>query len=1215
MNRLYFIQAALVSFCFILLIGCGGGSSPTVPPVDPEGATQDAGYQNDTPDPVIPMEITPRSTSESRLRDDRMYFGIWDIGIDMETHKVTVIPNRDLMMHVDVTQMLSPPNCYDCLGISVLNVDPVTHIFSIQVSLRNPTKVITGYDVRGTLLFPEGDNRELVNADGFTTIFAGGVISPFNAFAKTQPLRRFNAGETHYEQYDILFPPPANLYVTYVVDASWPANQEEVYQIGKVHLDGEINECNSGEGWLYADIYDWQSNATGIQIDLTPIGGEVVDMDHVAGHTYRTFLNNESGVAAGEYRLWFTATSENTDYDLYDFYPLEVEECDNWPPEWDDTVGIVELVSIAGGFEVVYGNATDADVPVTYNIYFSEEDPIEWTTAGYVNDVDGSPHNLIGLSDESTYWVGVRAVDALGAEEKNTVQMSGVPSNPPEWDSTVGITGVNSLDHAVEVLYGTATDPQTPVTYNVYWSDTTPIDFDTADFINDTESPTIVPDLDNFKEYYFAVRAIDAVGSEDQNTNELPCTPNGPPEWIDTVGIQSTIPGHETVTVTYGEATDIDLPIKYNIYWYETTPIDFDLANVEEDLDGSPYTVTGLINGQTYYFAVRAEDVTGDEETNTVELPGTPNAEPTWENDEIGVQSLVPFDEQVTVHYGHALDDDLPITYYIYHSTTTPIDFDTADFDITTDESPFVVTGLTNYIPYFFAVRAEDSLGIRESNTVELSTIPNPAPIWDTTVGVTSLEPGNGMITAYYGTAHDPDMPVTYRVYYSEDSPIDFGSDPYIEDAGGSPTIIPDLINGQIYYVAVRAVDSFGHEDQNTVTLSTTPMGFPGQVWSIHTGGVVQGSPALVDLDGDTILDVVIGDQANKMVAYSGVDGSAIWTFPTNGWVDSSAAIANMGGDATPDVIFGCLDKSVYCVDGATGLELWHVTTGSGIISSPTLANIKGDFHLDVIIGSMDGSLYAFDGADGSSLWSFPTGAGIFSSPANADITDDAIPDFVFGSRDGNVYAVDGNSGLEIWSFTISDWVNSSPALTDLNGDDVMDAVIAGLDGDVYAINGATGTELWSYSTGSYVWTSPALGHLNGDGVPDVVLGADSSNVYALDGATGAEIWTFPSMDRIWSSAALVDLTEDGIPEAIVGSDDGYLYAIDGTDGSLLFHYATSDWIDSSPAAGDVDGDGLVDIAFGGFDGYVTLITVEYATVGIMPWPMFRHDLEHTALF
>ncbi len=1238
MNRLHrFTVVALTYLVALVLTSCGGNSGPVTPPDNStQGTDSGPTLAEGNPLPVhpgtvLPLPAIPELTAEyiqpTDPRDDRILFGIWDIRLDPETREISIIPNRSLQSHWNVTALVLPPNCPECVKIQVLNIDPITFIYSFDITLKNPTLVLTGYDVRGTLLFPPGDNRELVNADDYTKLFDDSDpkdINPFIAFAKTAPLRAFGPEEEWTEQFDIRFPPPPNLVVTFVVDASHPDNQEEVYMIDNQYLFGGFNDCNSEEGWLFADIFDWQDNATGLTLDLTLIGGTVVDMEFVSGNTYRYFMNNsEYGTAAGFYDLLLTATSENAEYALYDYFRLDVVACANTPPAWDTTVGVVEVNSITGGLEVVYGTATDVDTPVIYNIYHSENYPIEWTTADFVNDADGSPAILDGLTDASTYWVGVRAIDALGNEEKNTIQMSGIPSNPPVWDSTIGVTGVTSMYNAVEVQYGTASDPQEPVTYNVYWYHDTPIDFDVADFKNDTGSPTMIDGLANFVPMYFAVRAIDAVGAEDENTNELECTPNGPPEWEGPLGIQSTIPGDGKVTVTYGTAIDIDLPIVYNIYYSDTWPLDFAGLTPEVDADGSPYTVEGLTNGLTYHFAVRAEDSIGTEEDNTVELPGTPDSAPTWLDDIVGVQDLIPFDHQVTVFYGQALDDDPPITYYIYWDVDPVIDFDDADFVTTTEESPHVVDSLPNYVPLQFAVRAEDGLGIMEQNTVQLTAIPNPAPEWDTTIGIQSLEPQNEALIAFYGTASDIDDPVIYRVYHSENPTIDFDLDPYIEDPDGSPTNIPGLTNGDTHYAAVRAVDSYDHEDQNTVTLPGVPFNLPTNQWTVHTGGVVQGSPSVADLNHDTILDVIIGDQSGKMVAYSGDTGAQIWQFPAgpppwlDGWVDSSPALADLGGDSTLDVVFGvgAVENRVYCLDGATGEELWHADVGGGIISSPALANIVGDFHPDVIIGCMDGKIYALDGTDGSQHWAFPTGAGVFSSPAVADITLDLVPDVVVGSRDGYVYAIDGNAGTKIWDFPTYEWINSSPALVDLNLDLVPDAIVASMDGNVYALDGTDGSEIWSFPTGSYIWTSPAIARINNDPVPDVVLGADSSNVYAIDGALGTQIWSFPSNDRIWSSAALVELNGDIYPDAVVGSDDGYLYAIDGEDGSLLWAYPTGDWVDSSPAVCDIESNGIIDIVFGRYDGYLTLLSSNDSVVGSMPWQKFRRDLMNTGAY
>jgi hypothetical protein len=128
------------------------------------------------------------------------------------------------------------------------------------------------------------------------------------------------------------------------------------------------------------------------------------------------------------------------------------------------------------------------------------------------------------------------------------------------------------------------------------------------------------------------------------------------------VGIQQAVAGNGQVTVRWDVAEDQTRPVKYNVYYSTTSPINFDTAKVIGNVRPSvgagyaegrgynsqdsacPYetTITGLKNGTTYYFAVRAEDATrgatpaaggrtgpggGIEETNTSEIAATPAAQ------------------------------------------------------------------------------------------------------------------------------------------------------------------------------------------------------------------------------------------------------------------------------------------------------------------------------------------------------------------------------------------------------------------------------------------------------------------------------------------------------------------------------------------------------------------------------------------------------------
>ena len=81
-----------------------------------------------------------------------------------------------------------------------------------------------------------------------------------------------------------------------------------------------------------------------------------------------------------------------------------------------------------------------------------------------------------------------------------------------------------------------------PVSYNLYYSAETPLDFVSAAKIENATSPWTSPQLVNGQEYYFAVRAQDSatVPNEDQNTSELAATISGgivddePPVWTET---------------------------------------------------------------------------------------------------------------------------------------------------------------------------------------------------------------------------------------------------------------------------------------------------------------------------------------------------------------------------------------------------------------------------------------------------------------------------------------------------------------------------------------------------------------------------------------------------------------------------------------------------------------------------------------------------------
>jgi hypothetical protein len=115
-------------------------------------------------------------------------------------------------------------------------------------------------------------------------------------------------------------------------------------------------------------------------------------------------------------------------------------------------------------------------------------------------------------------------------------------------------------------------------------------------------------------------------------TNATPTAPR--------TGIQEVEAGNRQVTVRWDVARDQTGPVRYNIYYTDPPGFDFTSAiklaaitpaTPDKYLHGSgtgrfpfEFTITGLTNGVTHYFAVRAEDALGMEEANTVVLAATP---------------------------------------------------------------------------------------------------------------------------------------------------------------------------------------------------------------------------------------------------------------------------------------------------------------------------------------------------------------------------------------------------------------------------------------------------------------------------------------------------------------------------------------------------------------------------------------------------------------
>ncbi|WP_419846066.1 fibronectin type III domain-containing protein [Candidatus Poriferisocius sp.] len=182
------------------------------------------------------------------------------------------------------------------------------------------------------------------------------------------------------------------------------------------------------------------------------------------------------------------------------------------------------------------------------------------------------------------------------------------------------------------------------------------------------------------------------------------------------VNVTST-PGDSQVTLAWTPGDDNGSTIIRYEYTYDENGV---AVNVWYPIPGSNrhttgYTVTGLTNGNTYRFHLRAVNYEGNGAVATaVSLPSIPATTP----DPVTELIATPGNSQATLTWIPGSDGGSPILYYEFRqrSGDGPYSPWTIMVGSTGATTSYIVTGLTNGVTYWFQVRAVNAIG------------PTPAP-------------------------------------------------------------------------------------------------------------------------------------------------------------------------------------------------------------------------------------------------------------------------------------------------------------------------------------------------------------------------------------------------------------------------------------------------------------------------------------------------------
>jgi hypothetical protein len=281
-------------------------------------------------------------------------------------------------------------------------------------------------------------------------------------------------------------------------------------------------------------------------------------------------------------------------------------------------------------------------------------------------------------------------------------------------------------------------------------------------------------------------------------------------------------------------------------------------------------------------------------------------------------------------------------------------------------------------------------------------------------------------------------------------------------------------------------------------------------------------TPALGDIDGDGIPEIVTVDPAGRLYAFEH-DGTVKWG-PAGMWAGDhyagAIALADLDHDGDVEIIAG---NTVFDHNGTV---LWTAGQPQASWNATAIADLDGDGYLDVVLGA---SAYRYDG---SLLWATTLSPGY---PQIANLDADPEPEVLLTN-------IDGISVIE------------------------HDGVVK------YSNLRPTGSPV-----GATTWLRPATIHdFDGDGAAEYAMSSASS--YTLYGPDGSIRWSAAVSDASGIAAGTAfDFLGDGSAEAMY-ADEFSLFVFDSNGQSILTMPRTSGTLTEYPVVADIDNDGSAEI-------------------------------------
>ena len=362
-----------------------------------------------------------------------------------------------------------------------------------------------------------------------------------------------------------------------------------------------------------------------------------------------------------------------------------------------------------------------------------------WTALSPVDAA--SPVLITGLSNGTTYTVYLRAVNALGSgttsAPANAVTPAAVPGAPGTPTATTCQNTQSALSWTAAASNGSAiTD------YVVEYSTSATFASAVTVFADGTSASTsaTVTGLANGTPYYFRVKATNAVGTGTYSGISTVITPATVPGAPTSVVGTACANAQSSVSWVAPASKGGDAVASYTVEYSTSATFASAVTVVSPTSTSSPKVVTGLTNGTTYYFRVKANNCAGSSSYSTISAGVTPATVPNAPTSVVGTSNT---NGQSSVSWVAPSNGGDAVDYYtVQYSTSATFASAVTTVSPTSVSSPKIVDGLSNGTTYYFRVKATNCAGdssYSATASATPSTVPGtPTNVQGTANGVTS---------------------------------------------------------------------------------------------------------------------------------------------------------------------------------------------------------------------------------------------------------------------------------------------------------------------------------------------------------------------------------------------------------------------------------------------------------------------------------------------